>query len=178
MRDVLVIGDPRLRTRCEPVAAGYPGLAADVARLAEALRELRERTGFGRALAAPQLGIARRIVVMDLGAGPFALIDPEIAWRSDEMFDVWDDCFSVPDRLVRVRRHRSISLAFRDDALRPRAWTRLPADLPELAQHELDHLDGVLMTDRGLAEAPAARRAELVERPVHRPELASIALAA
>ena len=46
---------------------------------------------------------------MDLGAGPFVLIDPEIRWRSDETLPVWDDCLSVPDRLVRVRRHRSIS---------------------------------------------------------------------
>jgi threonine dehydratase/peptide deformylase len=178
MSEVLVIGDPRLRTRCEPVAAGYAGLAADVARLTEALGELRARTGFGRGLAAPQLGIARRIVVMDLGAGPFVLVDPELTWRSAELFDVWDDCFSVPDRLVRVRRHSSVSLRFRDGALRPREWTRLPPDLSELVQHELDHLDGVLMTDRGEAEQPAARRAELVERPVRRLDLGRIADAA
>ncbi len=178
MDEVLLIGDPRLRARCEPVAAGYPGLAADAARLVGALGELRARTGFGRALAAPQLGIARRIVAMDLGAGPFLLVDPELTWRSPEMFDVWDDCFSVPDRLVRVARHRSVSLRFRDGALRPRTWTRLPPDLAELVQHELDHLDGVLMTDRATAEQPAARRAELVERPARRLELARIAEAA
>ncbi len=178
MHEVLVLGDPRLRARCEPVGAGYPALAADVARLTEALREVRARAGFGRALAAPQVGIARRIVAMDLGAGSFVLLDPELTWRSDEMFDVWDDCFSVPDRLVRVSRHRSVSLRFRDGALRPRAWTRLPEDLSELVQHELDHLDGVLMTDRGTAEAPMARRAELVERPARRLSLERIAEAA
>ena len=158
MQDVLLIGDPRLRRRCEPVEAGYAELAADVARLIDALHELRVRTGFGRALAAPQLGIARRIIAMDLGAGPFVLVDPELTWRSAEMFELWDDCFSVPDRLVRVRRHRSISLRFRDSALRAREWTLLPPDLSELAQHEIDHLDGVLMTDRAITEQPAARR--------------------
>lgn len=177
MHEVLVIGDPRLRTRCERVAGGYPELDAELARLVAVLAEVRARAGFGRALAAPQLGIARRIVAMDLGAGAFVLIDPEITWRSDETFEVWDDCFSVPDRLVRVRRHRSISLRFRDAALRPREWARLP-ELSELVQHELDHLDGVLMTDRGTEEQPAARRAELVERPVHRLALANILEAA
>jgi threonine dehydratase/peptide deformylase len=178
MQEILVSGDPRLRARCEPVADGYDGFDADVARLTEALREVRARTGFGRGLAAPQLGIARRIVVMDLGAGPFILADPAITWRSDELFDVWDDCFSVPDRLVRVRRHRSVSLRFRDGARRWREWTRLPPDLAELVQHELDHLDGVLMTDHALEEQPAARRAELVERPVRRLDLARISEAA
>src|SRR5688572_7771003 len=78
MNEVLVIGDPRLRARCEPVGDGYPGFADDVARLARALSELQARTGFGRALAAPQLGIGRRIVAMDLGAGSFVLVDPEV----------------------------------------------------------------------------------------------------
>lgn len=173
-----MIGDPRLRARAEPVADGYPALAADAARLVAALGEVRARAGYGRALAAPQLGIARRFIAMDLGAGPFLLVDPELTWRSPEMFDVWDDCFSVPDLLVRVSRHRSVSLRFRDGALRPRTWSRLPPDLAELVQHELDHLDGVLMTDRALGEAPMSRRAELVERPVRRLDLARIAEAA
>ena len=178
MHEILVAGDPRLRIRCEPVAAGYADFAADAARLIEALGEVRARTGFGRALAAPQIGVARRLVAMDLGAGPFLLVDPELTWRSAEVFDVWDDCFSVPDRLVRVQRHRSVSLRFGDGALRPRAWTRLPPDLAELVQHELDHLDGVLMIDRALEEQPMARRAELVARPVRRLDLARIAEAA
>lgn len=178
MHEILVAGDPRLRARCAPVGDGYAGLAEDVARLTEALGQVRARTGFGRALAAPQIGISRRLVAMDLGAGPFVLVDPELTWRSDEMFEVWDDCFSVPDLLVRVARHRSVSLAFRDGALAPRAWTRLPADLAELVQHELDHLDGVLMIDRALAREPMARRAELVERPARRLSLERIAEAA
>ncbi|HEX2688469.1 MAG TPA: peptide deformylase, partial [Kofleriaceae bacterium] len=180
---ILVLGDPRLQTPCPAVGAAYPGLDRDLARLIAALSDVRARVGFGRALAAPQIGLARRIIAMDLGAGPFVLIDPEILWRSDEMFAVWDDCFSVPDRLVRVRRHASISLRFRDHALRVREWTRLPPDLSELAQHEIDHLDGILMVDRmdgADAVQPMTRRAELVDaaRPGHRLSLARIAEAA
>ena len=177
---ILVIGDPRLRERCAAVARID---AAELDRLAAALAEARAQLGFGRAIAAPQIGIPRRIVMMNLGAGPFAVVNPEITWRSDEMFDVWDDCLSVPGRLVRVRRHRSISLAFRDAAFRPRVWQALPADLAELLQHEIDHLDGVLMVDRAIDDAairPMAERAELVDaaRPSHRLSLARIAEAA
>jgi threonine dehydratase/peptide deformylase len=180
---ILVLGDPRLRAPCPAVAAPYPGLDRDLARVTCALAEARARLGFGRALAAPQIGVARRIIAMDLGAGPFVLIDPEIVWQSDEMLPVWDDCLSVPDRLVRVRRHRSISLRFRDHAFRVRDWPRLPFDLAELVQHEIDHLDGVLMVDRSDgadAVQPMARRAELVDaaRPAHRLSLARIAEAA
>jgi threonine dehydratase/peptide deformylase len=180
---ILVLGDPRLRLRCPEVGAAYPELERDIARLTTTLADVRLRLGFGRALAAPQIGLARRIIAMDLGAGPFVLVDPQILWRSDETFAVWDDCFSVPGRLVRVRRHCSISLRFRDHALREREWTRLPLDLSELVQHEIDHLDGVLMVDRmegADAVQPMARRAELVDaaRPEHRLSLSRIAEAA
>jgi peptide deformylase len=122
---ILVEGDPQLRRVAQPVAAGDAGLAATIARMAATLAGFRHRHGFGRALAAPQLGIAKRVIVVDLGAGPFAVVNPEIEWRSAEMFEVWDDCFSVPDKVVRVRRHRSISLRYRDAQLRARQWSRL-----------------------------------------------------
>jgi threonine dehydratase/peptide deformylase len=177
---ILVIGDPRLRQPCAPVERIDPD---ELARLAAALAEARAQLGFGRAIAAPQIGIPRRIVMMDLGAGPFAVVNPEITWRSDDLFDVWDDCLSVPGRLVRVRRHRSISLSCRDAAFRPRTWHALPADLSELLQHEIDHLDGVLMVDRAIdddAIRPMSERAVLVDaaRPSHRLSLARIAEAA
>ncbi len=173
---ILVLGDPRLRVRCAAVEAVD---AAELAQLAAALAGARARLGFGRAIAAPQIGLPRRIVMVDLGAGPFPVINPEITWRSDERFELWDDCFSVPDRLVRVRRHRSISLAFRDHALRPRVWSALPAELAELLQHEIDHLDGVLMVDRAIepgATRPVELRGELVPaRRGHRLSLDRIA---
>src|SRR5215468_11234005 len=146
---ILVLGDPRLRVRCSAIEAVD---AAELAQLAAALAGARDRLGFGRAIAAPQIGLPRRIVMVDLGAGPFPVINPEITWRSDELFELWDDCFSVPDRLIRVRRHRSISLAFRDRRFVRRTWEQLPIDLAELLQHEIDHLDGVLMVDRAISD--------------------------
>lgn len=180
---ILTDPDPRLRRRAEPVASIDRAAEAAVAALAACLRGYRAEHGYGRGIAAPQLGIARRIVVLDLGAGPVALIDPEITWRDPDTVAVWDDCFSVPGRLVRVRRHRSVSLRYRDLAGRTRHWQHLPVDLAELVQHELDHLDGVLMTDRADGDdaiRDAAGRASLVDaaRPAHRLSLASIAAAA
>jgi peptide deformylase len=177
-RQVLVAGDPRLRGRAQPVAAITPDIRDAIADVVDTLAAVRARHGFGRALAAPQIGIAKRIIAVDLGAGPFAVVNPEIRARSDDTFEVWDDCFSVPDELVRVRRHASVTIEYRDARFRDRLWRDLPRDLAELMQHELDHLDGVLMTDRALERRPAAERTGLIERPRHRLSLDGIAAAA
>ncbi|MEO8672923.1 MAG: pyridoxal-phosphate dependent enzyme [Tahibacter sp.] len=180
---ILILGDPRL----QHVAAALTEIDAEahaaINALGASLLAFRHESGFGRGIAAPQLGILRRIVVLDLGAGPIALINPLITWRSAERFEVWDDCFSVPDRLVRVRRHCSISVSYRDAQFRRREWQRLPPDLAELLQHEIDHLDGVLMTDHALGDdavRPIADRGRCVvaRRRTHRLSLARIADAA
>ncbi|MEM7049771.1 MAG: pyridoxal-phosphate dependent enzyme [Acidobacteriota bacterium] len=147
-REILTVGHPLLHRRAAPVAADDPELAGEIADLAATLTEFRRQHGFGRGLAAPQVGISKRLIVLDLEAGPLPLINPEITWRSTETFSLWDDCLSVPDRIARVRRHRSISLHYDDAARRRRHWRHLPADLAELLQHEIDHLDGILMIDR------------------------------
>lgn len=160
---ILTLGDPALTRPARPVVAEDLRNPA-IAELFATLREFRVRAGFGRAIAAPQVGLPLRLVAMELGQGPILMVNPRITWRSPETFTLWDDCLSVPDRLVLVRRHCSISVHFQDQDLRPRRWTRLPRELSELVQHELDHLDGVLMTDRaepGDSVRPIADRAEL-----------------
>jgi len=178
--EILLESDQRLRRASLPIGSIDAPTRGQIEGCFETLTELRKRHGFGRALAAPQVGIGRRLIAVDLGAGPFAVVNPEITWRTEETFEVWDDCFSVPDKLARVRRHRSISLDYRDDRLRLRRWERLPPDLAELLQHEIDHLDGVLMTDRALEVRPASERASLIDsaRPRRRLSLERIAEAA
>jgi peptide deformylase len=159
---VLELGHPALREVCAPAGALDERLAADAATLQATLAAFRAARGFGRAIAAPQIGVLRRVVAMDLGAtpypdggsGPLLLLDPEFTWTSDETFTLWDDCMSFPWLLVRVRRHASVSLSFRDGEGRERRWERLPRSLSELLQHELDHLDGVLAVDRAEPAAP------------------------
>ncbi len=177
---ILVRGAPALTQVAVPVRWPDADLATALTRMHLSLQAFRERQGFGRAMAAPQVGLLKRIIVMHLGATPFALINPEISWRSEAMQTLWDDCLSVPEHIVRVQRHRSISVRYEDEQGRPRHWQHLPPDLAELVQHEIDHLDGMLMTERAVGEGalqPAAARAALVEasRPSHRLSLANIA---
>jgi peptide deformylase len=162
-------GAPVLRQVSAPVASGDRELDADIADLATTLGDFRERAGFGRAISAPQIGIGKRLIVLDLGSGARPIINPEITWRSPETQLVWDDCLSVPGVLVRVERHASISLRYRTPTPTSNlgawtVWRDLPPDLAELLQHEIDHLDGVLMTDRATGPdpiAPMSRRGDL-----------------
>jgi peptide deformylase len=177
---ILLKGDPLLAQPSRPVVWPDAELPQQLARLHATLADFRQRHGFGRAMSAVQAGVAKRVIVVNLGATPFALINPQLTWFSDETFEVWDDCLSLPDCVVRVRRQRSISLRYEDERGRTRHWQRLPPDMAELLQHELDHLDGVLMDARAEganAVRPIAEHAALVAnaRPrEHRLSLAQI----
>ncbi len=180
---ILEKGHAALRTACHPVTFPDADMQTQLTQMHATLADFRARKGFGRAMAAPQVGIIKRVIVMNLGATPFALINPKITWRSEAMQDVWDDCLSVPDCVVRVQRHASISLQYQDEQGRARHWKNLSADLAELVQHEIDHLDGMLMTERahGIDSIrPISEHAALVgaARPSHRLSLAHIAYCA
>ena len=146
---MLQLGDPRLRWPSKEVTdARSADVRALSAHLFETLAELRTQHGFGRALAAPHVGRRLALVAYDLGQGPRVIINPNITARSEASFTLWDDCFSFPDLLVRVRRARSITLDFLDSAGHAQTWRDLPEAESELFQHELDHLEGVLAIDR------------------------------
>jgi len=183
MSGILTIGDPILEQPCRPVEWPDPDLSGNIERLGSALEEFRRRTGFGRAISAPQVSISKRIIYANLGATPFVVINPEVFWYSPDTFEVWDDCLSVPDSVVRVRRFCSISISYQDENGRRRQWERLPPDLSELMQHEIDHLDGILMTGRAIDETSIrsiTERDSLVGpcRPSYRLSLDRIAEAA
>jgi peptide deformylase len=153
--EVLQAGHPdlaRAAARVEDLAD--PVFREGAARLHQALAAFRAAHGFGRAIAAVQIGVPLRLVAANLGEGPVTLVNPRITRRSPETFTLWDDCMSFPDRLVRVRRHASIDLEFLDGEGRRNEWRDLDRARSELFQHELDHLDGVLALDR--AEGPDA----------------------
>ena len=165
VRTILTDGDPLLATPSEPATIDEPGFSDELGDLAATLADFRARHGFGRAISAPQIGWMRRVIVCDLGSGPRALCNPAITWRSDETQVVWDDCLSVPGRLVRVERAMRISLRWTDETGVVWSWDELPPDMAELFQHEIDHLDGVLMLDHvsGPGDvAPMERRNELI----------------
>ena len=147
MADVLLLGDSRLRVRSQEVE-GYDADAFDS--LAATLDAFRRKHGFGRAISAPQIGIPQRFIALNLGKGPFFIVNPVVTWRSGETFTMWDDCMSFPDLLVRVRRHASISLEYADENLKPQVWRELDRSTAELLQHEIDHLDGILAVDHAI----------------------------
>ncbi len=163
---ILLLGDPRLRQTCRPVADfAAPELRSACATLTATLIDFQRRHGFGRAIAAPQIGVGLRIVAMDPAHGPALLINPEITWRSTESMTLWDDCMSFPDLLVRLRRSRSIDLRYRDAAGAEQRWDRLEPGAAELLQHEIDHLDGVLAIDHALDREAIVLRAAFEAEP-------------
>ncbi|WP_432460960.1 pyridoxal-phosphate dependent enzyme [Agarivorans sp. QJM3NY_25] len=152
-----------LRKKAKIVTDFDDNLRSCVNNLHASLNDVRHRLGFGRALAAPQTGLSLRIIVVNLGAAPITLINPEITWRSDAMQSVWDDCLSTPELIVKIQRHQSISLKYQNIHGEFRDWNELPADYSELLQHEYEHLDGVLMIDHAKGDnvLPSAHKSRV-----------------
>jgi peptide deformylase len=151
VRTVLQLGDPGLREiakRVEHPCA--PETRALVEDLADTLAYWKKTTGYGRAMAAPQIGSALRVIFLQLpGARPWPFVNPEITEHSEEKIVVWDACLSFLSIFMQVERHREIVVRYQD--LRGE-WQELRAreerNLSELLQHEIDHLDGILAVDR------------------------------
>jgi peptide deformylase len=163
-REILQLGDPALHRVCAGVDTRAPSSVQLVRDLADTLSAFREAHGFGRAIAAPQVGaLARVIVVVVPGGFQAALHNPTIDARSDETFELWDDCFSFPELMVRVRRNVRVAVSY-DDEHGARRSIDAEGDLSELLQHEIDHLDGVLATERAISPTALCTRAEWQRR--------------
>jgi peptide deformylase len=159
VRPVRQLGDPILRARCEPVKKiRSPAVRVVADDLQDTLRYLKQEFGRGRGLAAPQIGAPLRIVYLDWPR-PCFMINPEIVDIGTDDFEVWDDCFSVPELLVRVQRAHSIVVSYTD--LTGRSHTlEAEGEVAELVQHELDHLNGILMLDQPAGLDPFCLRTE------------------
>ena len=151
IRPVLQLGDPVLRQKAVPVGdPTAPEIHALVRDLADTLAHCRSMTGYGRAIAAPQLGVRQRLIFLQLpGEQPWALVNPEIIERSEEKVIVWDACLSFLSIFMQVERHRTIAVRYQDLAgERHEIRAGDHRSLSELLQHEIDHLDGILAVDR------------------------------
>ena len=151
VQTVLQLGDPRLREVSLPVDdPGAAEVQSVVADLRDTLAHWRATTGYGRAIAAPQIGVLCRVIFLQLpGAEPWPLFNPAIVRRSDQKMVVWDACLSFLCIFMQVERHREITVRYQDARAQ---WHDVHAgaerDLSELLQHEIDHLDGILAIDR------------------------------
>jgi peptide deformylase len=149
VRKILLLGNPQLYKVSEEVRESeLDDLKTTVQDLHDTLMDFRTKYNAGRAIAAPQIGAMKRLIYMHIER-PTVIINPVLKHLSDEMIEVWDDCMSFPDLLVRVLRHRSCTLEYSDEN-----WTKhsleLMDDLSELLQHEYDHLNGILAVSRAI----------------------------
>jgi peptide deformylase len=151
IRTVLQLGDPGLREVAKPVKnPAAPAIRSLVEDLADTLAFWRKTTGYGRGIAAPQIGANWRVIFLCLpGEDPWPLVNPEITARSEEKIVVWDACLSFLSIFMQVERHREIIVRYQDlHAERHEIRAGEEQDLSELLQHEIDHLDGILAVDR------------------------------
>jgi peptide deformylase len=167
VRPVLQLGDPLLRQKAATVADPTAPEIHDLVRdLADTLAHWRSATGYGRGIAAPQLGELRRIIFLNLpGAEPWPLINPEIIEASEEKAIVWDACLSFLSIFMQVDRHREVTVRYQ--TLRGETREFAAGDdqnLSELLQHEIDHLDGILAIDRVVDVKTICTREEFEKR--------------
>lgn len=144
-------GDPVLRTRAAPVRK----LTGELRRLLDAMvATMREAPGVG--LAAPQVGISMRLIVVETPVDPeepggdtrlHKLANPEIVWRADEVAEDQEACLSIPGLYGDVPRHTAVQVEAMDVSGRPVSLA-LDGFEARVFQHEIDHLDGVLFPDR------------------------------
>lgn len=157
--EILRLGHPALRVVCTPIRSfGSTQLQSLVANLQDTLAEFKTRHGFGRGIAAPQIGVTQRVIFLNVDA-PGPLINPVIVRRSRRIMTLWDDCFSFPELMVKLRRNLAIEVRFYDEERR-RHTLKAEGSLAELLQHEIDHLNGILTIDRAIDSRHIVFRSE------------------
>lgn len=149
VKDILLLGNPKLYEVCAPVQSSeLDSIKPVIADLHDTMMDFRKRYGKGRAIAAPQIGVMKRLIYMHIDK-PVVFINPMFKDKSNEMIVVWDDCMSFPDLLVKVKRHKSCTIVYKDMDFNEQEM-QLIDDLSELLQHEYDHLDGILAVSRAM----------------------------
>ena len=137
-------GDPVLKSKASPITSFGPELRAEVERMIAIMRD-----GMGVGLAATQLGVLRRLLVFQAGpdAEPAAIVNPEIEWLSDEVVVAEEGCLSLPRVSMDVERPLFARVSGRDAEGEPVVIEAAGLEARVL-QHEIDHLDGILILDR------------------------------
>ncbi len=159
VREILFLGNPKLYEESIKVKhEELEELKSVFQDLGDTLLEFRDEYGWGRAIAAPQIGVMKRIVYMHVNE-PVVLINPVIKLRSRRKVLVWDDCMSCPELLVKVKRYRRCKVEYRDSNWQKRSMY-LEGKLATLMQHEVDHLKGILIIQRALTDKSFALRSE------------------
>jgi peptide deformylase len=143
IRQIRTRGDDVLRKKCKPVKK-IDGKLQEL--VDDMIETMYDANGIG--LAAPQVGILKRVIVIDIGEGPMALINPEIISQSGEQLEV-EGCLSIPGIWGEVKRPEQIVVEAldMDGKLQKIEGTGM---LARVLSHETDHLDGILFEDKAV----------------------------
>ena len=166
LRSILLHPDPRLKKVAEVIERPTPDLAALAADL---LQTMYEAPGIG--LAAPQVGVPKRLIVMDCEKAddavprPMVLLNPRVIWSSDDRATYEEGCLSIPDQYGDVERPAEVRVVWMalDGSMQVEQFGGLWATC---VQHEIDHLDGKLFIDylKPLRRQMITRRMEKLKR--------------
>jgi peptide deformylase len=143
---IITAPDPRLKLTARPV----PAVDAKVRRLMDDMLETMYHS-VGVGLAAPQVGVAQRVIVIDVARDgeppqPMRIANPEILWRSEDIISASEGCLSLPEHYAEVERPAAIRLRYLDHENEIRELDAKGL-LATCVQHEIDHLDGLLFVD-------------------------------
>ena len=157
-------GDPVLKSRATPVDRFDDSTRSQVARMASVMSD-----AIGVGLAAPQLGVSQRLLVYRIGSDAplIALANPELEWVSEDRETMEEGCLSIPGIAVDVERSVHVRVRARDEEGMPRVVEASGLEA-RVIQHEMDHLDGVLILDRASREQRRQAMRELREAQLGR----------
>ncbi|MCD7979014.1 peptide deformylase [Fusobacterium varium] len=148
-KEILLLGNEELYQISEPLKKDeIENIKSIVQNLHDTLLDFKEKYHAGRAIAAPQIGVKKRLLYMFIDK-PVIFINPVLEFPDDEMMEVLDDCMSFPNLLVKVKRYKRCRIKYLDMDWKEQEMS-LEGDLAELLQHEYDHLDGILATMRAI----------------------------
>ncbi|AKA68890.1 peptide deformylase [Clostridium scatologenes] len=149
LKEILLLGNDALYKKSLPVKKDELDLIKEtVLDLHDTLIDFRKKYNAGRAIAAPQIGVFKRLIYMYIDK-PIVFINPILKFDNKEIMEVMDDCMSFPNLLVKVNRYKECTVMYKDIDFIDRT-IKFEGDLSELIQHEYDHLDGILATMRAI----------------------------
>jgi peptide deformylase len=149
VKKILLLGNEKLYKKSVLVRKSELKSVKIIAKdLHDTLMDFRKKYGIGRAIAAPQISVLKRIIYMHIEK-PVLFINPKLEFLGKDMFEIWDDCMSFPGLKVKVLRYKKCKVTYKDAN-----WNDcvviLNNALSELIQHEYDHLEGILATQRAI----------------------------
>ncbi len=148
VKEILLLGNPKLYEVCTEVEKEeLKTIKSVVQDLHDTLMDFKQKYKAGRAIAAPQIGVMKRLIYLYI-TEPVAFVNPHLECTGEQL-ELWDDCMSFPDLLVKVKRYRTCRVTYRDVT-----WEQHSAEyhdhMSELLQHEYDHLNGILAVSRAV----------------------------